>query len=62
MSVFVAIVQEPMAALDGETYVEVFEDYSSAEDWVEGVLKNYDSPDSYYSRDDVNWNIYYRNI
>jgi len=60
--VVIAVVQEPMAALDGETWVEVFNTDKEATAWVEEKLKFYDTPGAPYTREEVNWNLYYRKI
>ena len=51
--VYVAIVQEPMAALDDEgTKVKVFYSPVAAQIWVDKILSQYDNED-----DHINWNI-----
>lgn len=60
--VVIAVIQEPMAALDGETWVEVFNNDKEATAWVEEKLKFYDTPDAPYTREEMNWNLYYRKM
>lgn len=60
--VVIAVVQEPMAALDGETWVEAFNSDKEAMAWVENILKLYDTPEAPYTREEMNWNLYYRKM
>ena len=54
--VYVAVVHEPMASLDGEgTRIGVFLSEVSAQKWVDGILADYGEDP--YDDGKVNWNI-----
>ena len=60
--VYVAVVQEPMAALDDATYVNVCTDKTLAEKWVDEFLaKNYGHPGE-ISIDEMNYFVYEKEI
>ena len=61
-TVYVAVVQEPMAALDDATYVEVFADREAAEKWMNAYLAENYGPPGEISVDDMNYCIYKKEI
>jgi len=59
--IFIAVVQEPMQSLDC-TELEVFDTYEKAEEWMESKLKWYDEPDHGFTREEMNYEIYEREV
>ena len=59
--IYIAVVQEPMQSLDC-TELEVFGSREEANAWVESKLKRYDEPDNGFTRDDMNYEVYQREV
>lgn len=60
--VYVAVIQEPMAALDGETFVEVFADREAAEKWMDAYLAEHYGHPGEIPVDEMNYCIYQKKI
>jgi len=61
-TVYVAVVQEPMAALDDATYVKVFTDRDDADEWVDSFLANNYGHPGEIPICDMNWCVYEKKV
>ena len=57
-TVYVAVVQEPMAALDDATYVKVFTNRKSAENWMDAYLAEHYGHPGEIPIDEMNYFVY----
>lgn len=60
--VYVAVIQEPMAALDDATYVKVFADREAAEKWMDAYLAEHYGHPGEISIDEMNYFVYEKKV